>query len=51
MPDDKPVVAVTHGDFLSLKDRARVRIFLGEKLGVPPAKQIFDIPGAETKPL
>lgn len=42
--DDKPVVAVTHGDLLSLEDRACVRIYLGEKLGVPPAKQIFDIP-------
>ncbi|CAO2839968.1 unnamed protein product [Amaranthus hypochondriacus] len=42
--DDKPVIVVTHGDLLSLGDRIRVRIYLGEKLGVPPAKQIFDIP-------
>lgn len=42
--DDKPVIVVTHGDLLSLKDRARVRVYLGEKLSVPPAKQIFDIP-------
>ncbi|KAL2933454.1 hypothetical protein RDABS01_016573 [Bienertia sinuspersici] len=42
--DDKPVIVVTHGDLLSLGDRARVRVYLGEKLGVPPAKQIFDIP-------
>ncbi|KAL3615928.1 hypothetical protein CASFOL_040222 [Castilleja foliolosa] len=42
--DDRPVVVVTHGDLLSLSDRVRVRIYLGELLGVPPAKQIFDIP-------
>ncbi|KAG6680602.1 hypothetical protein I3842_13G050400 [Carya illinoinensis] len=42
--DDKPVVVVTHGDLLSLSDRARVRVYLGELLGIPPAKQIFDIP-------
>ncbi|XP_021720119.1 uncharacterized protein LOC110687791 [Chenopodium quinoa] len=42
--DDKPIIVVTHGDLLSLGDRARVRVYLGEKLGVPPAKQIFDIP-------
>ncbi|XP_044493054.1 uncharacterized protein LOC123216633 [Mangifera indica] len=42
--DDKPVVVVTHGDLLSLTDRARIRIYLGELLGVPPVKQIFDIP-------
>ncbi|KAF9688426.1 hypothetical protein SADUNF_Sadunf02G0196000 [Salix dunnii] len=42
--DDKPVVVVTHGDLLSLNDRARVRVHLGELLGIPPAKQIFDIP-------
>ncbi|KAJ6334019.1 hypothetical protein OIU78_011015 [Salix suchowensis] len=41
---DKPVVVVTHGDLLSLNDRARVRVHLGELLGIPPAKQIFDIP-------
>ncbi|ESR56780.1 hypothetical protein CICLE_v10020463mg [Citrus x clementina] len=42
--DDKPVVVVTHGDLLSLTDRARIRTYLGELLGIPPAKQIFDIP-------
>lgn len=42
--DDKPVIAVTHGDLLSLSDRARIRVHLGELLGIPPAKQIFDIP-------
>ncbi|KAF5446432.1 hypothetical protein F2P56_032060 [Juglans regia] len=42
--DDKPVVVVTHGDLLSLSDRARIRVYLGELLGIPPAKQIFDIP-------
>lgn len=41
--DDKPVVVVTHGDLLSLSDRARIRVHLGELLGIPPAKQIFDI--------
>ncbi|KAK1356019.1 Phosphate import ATP-binding protein like [Heracleum sosnowskyi] len=45
--DDKPVLVVTHGDFLSLSDRARVRVHLGELLGIPPKKQIFDIPVAE----
>lgn len=39
---------MTHGDMLSLEDRARVRVFLGELLGIPPAKQIFDIPGDKT---
>ncbi|GAV78216.1 MMR_HSR1 domain-containing protein [Cephalotus follicularis] len=43
--DDKPVVVVTHGDLLSHADRARIRVYLGELLGVPPATQIFDIPG------
>lgn len=43
--DDKPVVVVTHGDLLSLSDRARVRVHLGKLLGIPPKKQIFDIPG------
>ncbi|KAF9606051.1 hypothetical protein IFM89_022210 [Coptis chinensis] len=42
--DDKPVVVCTHGDILSHTDRACVRIHLGELLGIPPAKQIFDIP-------
>ncbi|GKV34015.1 hypothetical protein SLEP1_g42442 [Rubroshorea leprosula] len=43
--DDKPVVVVTHGDLLSIADRVWVRVHLGELLGIPPAKQIFDIPG------
>lgn len=43
--DDMPVVVVTHGDLLSLSDRARVRVHLGEHLGISPGKQIFDIPG------
>ncbi|KAK9159905.1 hypothetical protein Syun_006246 [Stephania yunnanensis] len=42
--DNKPVVVITHGDLLSQSDRARVRIHLGESLGIPPATQIFDIP-------
>ncbi|CAM8907978.1 unnamed protein product [Rhodiola kirilowii] len=42
--DDKPVLVFTHGDLLSLVDRVRVRIYLGELLGIPPATQIFDIP-------
>ncbi|KAF5741291.1 hypothetical protein HS088_TW10G00287 [Tripterygium wilfordii] len=42
--DDKPVVVVTHGDLLSLTDRARIRVHLGKLLGISPAKQIFDIP-------
>ncbi|KAJ8749332.1 hypothetical protein K2173_018816 [Erythroxylum novogranatense] len=42
--DDKPVVVVTHGDLLSIADRARIRVYLGQLLGIPPAKQIFDIP-------
>ncbi|XP_021300971.1 uncharacterized protein LOC110429322 isoform X2 [Herrania umbratica] len=42
--DDKPVVVVTHGDLLSLSDRLRIRVHLGELLGISPAKQIFDIP-------
>ncbi|XP_010440643.1 PREDICTED: uncharacterized protein LOC104723902 isoform X1 [Camelina sativa] len=42
--DDKPAVVMTHGDLLSREDRARVRVFLGELLGIPPDKQIFDIP-------
>ncbi|KAK4847031.1 hypothetical protein QYF36_024545 [Acer negundo] len=45
--DDKPVVVVTHGDLLSLTDRARVRIHLGELLGIPPMQQIFDISASE----
>ncbi|XP_039142779.1 uncharacterized protein LOC120280108 [Dioscorea cayenensis subsp. rotundata] len=42
--DSKPVVVVTHGDGLSLASRARVSAYLGEVLGIPPTKQIFDIP-------
>ncbi|KDP45291.1 hypothetical protein JCGZ_15156 [Jatropha curcas] len=42
--DDKPAVVVTHSDLLSLSDRARIRVWLGNLLGIPPAKQIFDIP-------
>ncbi|KAG7620262.1 GTP binding domain [Arabidopsis suecica] len=42
--DDKPAVVMTHGDMLSREERARVRVFLGELLGIPPHKQIFDIP-------
>ncbi|EOX93819.1 hypothetical protein QUC31_004308 [Theobroma cacao] len=45
--DDKPAVVITHGDLLSLADRARVRVHLGELLGIPPAKQIFDIPESD----
>ncbi|KAI4356341.1 hypothetical protein L6164_000371 [Bauhinia variegata] len=46
--DDKPVLVVTHGDLLSLSDRARVRAHLGELLGIPPTKQIFDIPESDS---
>ncbi|KAH6803519.1 hypothetical protein C2S51_031766 [Perilla frutescens var. frutescens] len=42
--DDKPAIAVTHGDLLPLPDRVRVRAYLGQLLGVPPTGQIFDIP-------
>ncbi|CAI0561156.1 unnamed protein product [Linum tenue] len=42
--DDKPIVVVTHGDLISLADRARIRVHLGDLLGVPPATQVFDIP-------
>lgn len=45
MTDDKPLMVVTHGDLLSRNDRARVRVHLGELLGIPPTQQIFDIPG------
>lgn len=45
LTDDRPLIVVTHGDLLSHFDRARVRIHLGELLGIPPTKQIFDIPG------
>ncbi|KAG7014520.1 hypothetical protein SDJN02_24698 [Cucurbita argyrosperma subsp. argyrosperma] len=43
--DDKPVVVITHGDLLSFADRVCVRAHLGNLLGIPSAKQIFDIPG------
>lgn len=43
--DDKPAVVITHGDLLSHDERARVRLYLGELLGIPPTTQIFDIPG------
>lgn len=42
--DDKPVIVITHGDFLSHSNRARGRVHLGELLGIPPDTQIFDIP-------
>ncbi|XP_022771515.1 uncharacterized protein LOC111314428 [Durio zibethinus] len=42
--DDKPVLVITHGDLLSIADRVRVRVHLGELLGIPPTKQIFDTP-------
>ncbi|CAK9309820.1 unnamed protein product [Citrullus colocynthis] len=42
--DDKPVVVLTHGDLLSFADRVHVRGHLGNLLGIPSAKQIFDIP-------
>lgn len=42
--DQKPAIAITHGDLLSLSERARVRVYLGELLGVHPSKQTFDIP-------
>lgn len=43
--DDKPILLITHVDELSLSERAHVRIHLGDLLGIPPATQIFDIPG------
>ncbi|KAL0854121.1 hypothetical protein Bca101_059273 [Brassica carinata] len=42
--DDKPAVVITHGDILSREERARVQVLVGELLGIPPDKQIFDIP-------
>ncbi|XP_057437124.1 uncharacterized protein LOC130729393 isoform X2 [Lotus japonicus] len=45
--DDKPVLVFTHGDLLSLSDRARVRAHLGNILGTPPTMQIFDIPESD----
>lgn len=49
--DDMPVVVSTHGDLLSVYDRVRVRVHLGEHLGISPEKQIFDIPDGLTKKL
>ncbi|XP_051152978.1 uncharacterized protein LOC127266679 [Andrographis paniculata] len=43
--DDKPAVVITHGDLLPLSERVRIRVYLGELLGVSPTGQIFDIPG------
>ncbi|CAM6084770.1 unnamed protein product [Calypogeia fissa] len=43
--DNRPVVAMTHGDKLSHDDRISTQIFLGEILGVPPVEQIFDVSG------
>lgn len=45
--DDKPVLVFTHGDLLSFSDRALVRAHLGSLLGIPPSKQIFDIPDCD----
>ncbi|XP_027335108.1 uncharacterized protein LOC113849408 [Abrus precatorius] len=45
--DDKPVLVFTHGDLLSFSDRARVHAHLGKLLGIPPTKQIFDIPDCD----
>lgn len=42
--DDKPAVVITRGDELSFHERAQVRTHLGDILGIPPSKQIFDIP-------
>ncbi|KAI3678678.1 hypothetical protein L6452_37979 [Arctium lappa] len=42
--DHKPAIAITHGDLLSLSERARVCVYLGELLGVHPSKQTFDVP-------
>ncbi|GJM94986.1 hypothetical protein PR202_ga11674 [Eleusine coracana subsp. coracana] len=39
--DDKPIVVVTHGDRLSMKQRAHVQNELAELLGIP-VQQIFD---------
>lgn len=43
--DDKPAVVITHGNELSFHEHAQVRTRLGDILGIPPSKQIFDIPG------
>ncbi|XP_066352078.1 uncharacterized protein [Miscanthus floridulus] len=44
--DDKPVVVVTHGDRLSIQQRAHVQKELAELLNIP-AQQIYDIPGSD----
>lgn len=44
--DDKPVVVVTHGDRLSIQQRAHVRNELAKLLNIP-AQQIYDIPGSD----
>ncbi|CAN6351511.1 unnamed protein product [Urochloa humidicola] len=44
--DDKPVVVITHGDRLSLLQRAHVRNELADVFGIP-VQQIFDIPGSD----
>ncbi|CAD6246553.1 unnamed protein product [Miscanthus lutarioriparius] len=44
--DDKPVVVVTHGDRLSIQQRAHVQNELAELLNIP-AQQIYDIPGSD----
>lgn len=48
IPDDKPVLVVTHGDLLDISERALVRMQLGEVLGVSPLN-IYDIPGNNYK--
>ncbi|KAH0663530.1 hypothetical protein KY290_030369 [Solanum tuberosum] len=45
--DEKPIVVLTHGDLLSLSDRTRIRMHLGQLLGIHPKKQIFDIPESD----
>ncbi|KAK7293165.1 hypothetical protein RJT34_16026 [Clitoria ternatea] len=45
--DDKPVLVFTHGDLLSPSERARIHVHLGKILGIPPMKQIFDIPDSD----
>lgn len=42
--DDKPVIVVTHGDRLSVQQRAHVQNALAVLLGIP-VQQIYDIPG------
>ncbi|KAG5603211.1 hypothetical protein H5410_034581 [Solanum commersonii] len=45
--DEKPIVVLTHGDLLSLSDRTRICMHLGQLLGIHPKKQIFDIPESD----